>query len=111
MEIAVTSGQAQADLTAFAVTDPVGELPGLDPRLAGLVESGEIDGKSGSTCVLHRDDGSRIVAAGAGPRDQLDSDAIRDAAAAVARLDLGGSVAWLLDDSLPLSAADQARAV
>jgi leucyl aminopeptidase len=110
MEIAVTSGRAQADLTAFAVTDPIPALPDLDPRLAGLVESGEIQGKAGSTCVLHQDGGGRIVAAGAGPREQLDADAIRDAAAAVARLGLGDSLAWLLDDSLPLSAAEQARA-
>jgi len=110
MEIAVTSGRAQADLTAFAVTDPIPAPPDLDPRLAGLVESGEIDGKAGSTCVLHQDGGGRIVAAGAGPREELDADAIRDAAAAVARLGLGGSLAWLLDNSLPLSAAEQARA-
>jgi leucyl aminopeptidase len=110
MEIAVTSGRAQADLTAFAVTDPIPALPDLDPRLAGLVESGEISGKAGSTCVLHQDGGGRIVAAGAGPREQLDADAIRDAAAAVARLGIGNSLTWLLDDSLPLSAAEQARA-
>ena len=110
MEIAVTSGRAEADLTAFAVTDPVPALPDVDPRLAGLVESGEIQGKAGSTCVLHQDGGGRIVAAGAGLREQLDADAIRDAAAAVARLGTGGTLAWLLDDSLPLSAAEQARA-
>ncbi len=44
-------------------------------------------------------------------RDALDGDSIRDAAAAVARLDLGGTLAWRLDDSLPLSAGEQARAV
>src|SRR5438876_9129179 len=109
MEIAVTSGAAQADVTAFAVTDPVGALPDLDPRLAGLVDSDELRGTSGSTLVLHRDDGSRIVAAGAG--SVLDADSIRDAAGAVARLGFGGTLAWLLDDSLPLDQGEQARAV
>ena len=110
MEIDLISGPADADVTAFAVLDPVGTIPDLDPRLAGLARAGEISGAADSTCVLHQDSGRRIVAAGAGPREQLDADAIRDAAAAVARLGIEGTLAWLLDDSLPLSAADQARA-
>jgi leucyl aminopeptidase len=110
MEIAVTSGAAGADVTAFAVLDPVESLPDLDPRLPGLLEAGEIKGAAGSTCVLHTDHG-RIVAAGGGRRDQLDADSIRDAAAAVARLGTGGTVAWRLDASLPLSPSAQARAV
>jgi len=110
MEIAASSGTVEADVSAFAVLDPVEELPDLDPRLPGLLEAGEIDGAAGATCVLHTDRG-RIVAAGGGRRDQLDADSIRDAAAAVARLGIGGTVAWRLDGSLPLSAAEQARAV
>ncbi|MGE5275301.1 MAG: leucyl aminopeptidase family protein [Verrucomicrobiota bacterium] len=109
MEIAASSGTAAVDVTAFAVPDPVEALPELDPRLRGLVESGEITGEAGSTCVLHADRG-RIVASGAGPRDQLDADSIRAAAAGVARLGLGGTVAWLLDDTFRLDAAAQARA-
>ncbi|HZO61802.1 MAG TPA: leucyl aminopeptidase [Gaiellaceae bacterium] len=110
MEIAVTPGAVDADLTAFAVLDPVGDVPGgLDPRLPALVASGELRGTVGATCVLHGERG-RIVAAGGGRRDQLDSDSIRDAAAAVARLGLGGTVAWLLDDRLGLSPDEQARA-
>jgi leucyl aminopeptidase len=110
MEIAVTPDADGADLTAFAVFDPVGAAPDLDPRLPALVDAGEIKGEAGATCVLHSDRG-RIVAAGGGRRDQLDADSIRDAAAGVARLGLGGTVAWLLDDGLGLSGADQARAV
>jgi leucyl aminopeptidase len=110
MEIDLISGPANADVTAFAVLDPVGTIPDLDSRLADLAQAGEISGRAGSTCVLHQDGGRRIVAAGAGAREQLDADAIRDAAAAVARLGVDGTLAWLLDDSLPLSAADQARA-
>ncbi len=110
MEIAAGSGTVEAEVTAFAVSDPVSALPHLDPRLDGLVKSGEISGAAGSTCVLHTDRG-RVVAAGTGRRDELDADAIRTAAAAVARLGLAGTVAWLLDDSLGLEVAEQARAV
>src|SRR6266516_7758459 len=110
MEIDLSSGPADADVTAFAVLDPVGAIPDLDPRLAGLARAGEISGATGRTCVLHQDSGRKIVVAGAGDREQLDTDAIRDAAAAVARLGVDGTLAWLLDDALPLSAADQARA-
>jgi hypothetical protein len=108
MEIAASSGPVEADVTAFAVLDPVGELPDLDPRLQALVDSGEIQGTAGATCVLHGEDG-RIVAAGGGRRDQLDVDSIRDAAAGVARLGLGGTVAWVLDDSLGVDVGEQAR--
>ncbi len=110
MEIAAAPEAAEADLTAFAVLDPVGEVPALDPRLPALAESGEMKGEAGATCILHGERG-RLVAAGGGRRDQLDGDSIRDAAAGVARLGLGGTVSWLLDESLGLSAADQARAV
>jgi leucyl aminopeptidase len=110
MEIAASAGAAEADVTAFAVLDPVGRLPDLDPRLPALVESGEMTGVAGATCVLHGEHG-RVVAAGAGRQDQLDADSIRDAAAGVARLGLGGSVAWLLDDALGLDDGEQARAV
>ena len=41
----------------------------------------------------------------------VDADALRDAAAAVARLGLGGTVAWYLDGSLALGLGEQARAV
>src|SRR4249920_587650 len=109
MEIAASSGTVEADVTAFAVLDPVEALPDLDPRLPSLLEEGEIRGAAGATCVLHTDHG-RIVAAGGGRRDQLDSDSIRDAAAAVARFGIGGTLAWRLDPSLPLSPAEQARA-
>jgi len=74
-----------------------GALTDLDPRLAPLVESGELKGSSGATAVLHEDGGGHLVAAGAGRQDELDTDSIRDAAAAVARLRLGPAVAWRLD--------------
>ena len=42
MEIAAGSGTVKADITAFAVLDPVAALPELDQRLPSLVESGEL---------------------------------------------------------------------
>ena len=114
MEIAVValSGPAGVEVIGFAVFDPLAPVPaGLDPRLEQLAASGELRGAAGHTCVLHRDGGGRIVAAGAGRREQLDGDSIRDAAAAVARLGLGGTLAWVLDDSLPLTLDEQACAV
>ena len=91
MEIAAAPEAAEADLTAFAVLDPVGEVPSLDLRLTALAESGEMKGEAGATCILHGERG-RLVAAGGGRLDQLDGDSIRDAAAGVARLGLGGTV-------------------
>jgi leucyl aminopeptidase len=111
VEIDLSSGAPEAAVAAFAVTDPPGSLPVLDPRLPALVEAGEIRGSPGATCVVHEDAGRHLVAAGAGRADDLDSDSIRTAAAAVARLHLGTSVAWRLDPSLPVPLAEQARAV
>jgi leucyl aminopeptidase len=68
----------------------------------------------GETYVLHADkDGARHVAVGLGPSAELDADAIRTAAAAVARevRRPGGSLAWPLDARLRVPTAEQARAV
>jgi leucyl aminopeptidase len=111
VEIDLCSEAPESEVTAFAVTDPPGALPDLDPRLQGLVESGEIRSTAGAICVLHQERRRHLVAAGAGRREELDSDSIRDAAAAVARLRLGPMLAWRLDHSLPLDLAEQARAV
>jgi leucyl aminopeptidase len=111
VEIDLRLGASEAAVTAFAVTEPVGALPDLDPRLRHLAESGELRGTPGAASVLHRDDGGHVVAAGAGRLDELDSDSLRDAAATVARLRLGPTLAWLLEPSLPLGIAEQGRAV
>jgi leucyl aminopeptidase len=111
VEIDLRSEAPGSAVTAFAVTDPPGALPDPDRGLEHLVESGELRGTAGATAVLHRDGGGHLVAAGAGRRDELDADSIREAAAAVARLRLGGTLAWRLDESLPLGRAEQARAV
>ena len=53
-----------------------------------------------------------MVATGLGPGAALDSDAVRTAAAGVARATshVGGTIAWVVDDGLDLPAAEQARA-
>ena len=88
----------------------------LEQQLRGLAEDGELRGELGRTVVLHTDGGStarRVVVAGIGKRAEVDADAVRTAAAAVARRlrDVGGTLGWTLDDSLPLSLDEQARAV
>jgi leucyl aminopeptidase len=92
----------------------------LDERLKGrlqrLVEDGELKGELGKTLLLHTDgelDARRLIVAGVGKREDVDADALRTAASAVVRrlADVGGTVAWQLDDSLPPSLDDQARAI
>jgi leucyl aminopeptidase len=92
----------------------------LDERLKGrlqrLVEDGELKGELGKTLLLHTDgelDARRLIVAGVGKREDVDADALRTAASSVVRrlADVGGTVAWQLDDSLPLSLDDQARAI
>jgi leucyl aminopeptidase len=92
----------------------------LDERLKGrlqrLVEEGELKSELGKTLLLHTDgelDARRLIVAGVGKREDVDADALRTAASAVVRrlADIGGTVAWQLDDSLPLSLDDQARAI
>jgi leucyl aminopeptidase len=92
----------------------------LDERLKGrlqrLAEDGELKGDLGKTVLLHTEgqlDARRLIVAGVGKREDVDADALRTAASAVVRrlADVGGTVAWQLDDSLPLSLDDQARAI
>ncbi len=124
IEVAVSRpDQVEADVLALAVTDPADSLPQaaseldskLDGKLSALVSAGELTGELGKATLLHVDGdlgASRVAAGGAGPSDRLDAEAIRTAAAAVARSSkrFGGTIAWLLDESLPLSLPEQARA-
>jgi leucyl aminopeptidase len=113
--------QVEADVLAVAVADSGNGISGqpkrLDERLNGrlsrLADEGELDPELGHSLVLHLDgelNARRIAAAGVGPRDRVDADALRTAAAAVAR-SAHGTVAWILDDSLPVPLDEQARAV
>src|SRR5918999_4460932 len=89
---------------------------GLARRLTDVAEEEDVAGAIGRTAVLHPDGDAaarRLIAVGLGAADELDADAIRTAAARVASAAerVGGTLAWLLDDSLGLSPAEQARAI
>ena len=118
-------GQVEPDILAVAVPESADRVLSngarlLDERLNGrlrqLVADGELHGELGQTVVLHTDgelNARRIAAAGIGRVEELDADGIRTAAASVARAveDVGGTFAWLLDETLPLPLDEQAKAV
>jgi leucyl aminopeptidase len=77
-----------------------------------VADEEDLAGHVGRTAVLYPEGPARrIVLVGLGPPDELDADNVRTAAAAVAEAAerVGGTLAWLLDDSLPHS--EQARAI
>src|SRR5262245_57650320 len=111
MKICVAASPPDGETIALAVPSS-GELPAAASGLDRLVEEGEATAERGRGRLVHVD-GRRVVSAGAGPRDRIDADAIRDAAAAAARElqgTVGGGVSWLLDPGLSLPLAEQARA-
>jgi leucyl aminopeptidase len=124
IEIALP-GQAKVDALAVPLAQPLGDLSGdgariVDEKLGGrlrkLAASGELRGERGEAVLLHTDgdlDAPRVVAAGLGKRGEVDADALRTAAAAVAQAlgRVGGTLCWLLDESLPLPVPDQASAL
>jgi leucyl aminopeptidase len=111
--LAASDAPPEADVLAV----PVGPK-GLPANVTGLdgtgrvAEEEDIAAKVGRTAVLYPEGTARrVVLVGLGPADELDSDSLRTAAAAVAEATerVGGTLAWLLDDSLPH--AEQARAL
>src|SRR5947209_13130544 len=118
-------GQIEPDVLALPVPEDGGGAAAngaliLDERLQGrlqrLTQEGELRGELGKTVVLHTDGelkAHRVAAAGIGRIEDLDADALRTAAASVARAteEVGATVAWLLDETLPLPLDEQARAV
>ena len=121
VEIALP-GQAGADAIAVPVAQPLGGNGAqildekLGGRLAKLGESGELRGERGENVLLHLNgelEAPRLVAAGVGSRDEVDADALRTAgsAAANALSRVGGTVVWLLDESLPVPLPEQAAAL
>jgi leucyl aminopeptidase len=112
MRVEVSDAAPEADVLAVSV-GPKGVPAGVDDQSAARVaEEEEVAAKAGRTAVLYTDGPSRrIVLVGLGPPDELDADTLRTAAAAVAEATerVGGTLAWLLDDSLPQ--AEQARAI
>ncbi len=102
-------GQAKADALGVLVAQP---LDGVDERFAGFAATGELRGDRGEALVL-RCDGTRVVAVGVGKLEGVDRDALRTAGAAAAHelSRVGGTLAWQLDERLPLSLDEQAAAL
>ena len=104
-------------LAAKELTGPVAALNGrLGGLLERLAEQGELTGRLKTAPLFHLDGelkANRLALAGIGAREAVDADALRTAAGTLAREARGyaRSIAWLLDDSLPLSPAEQARAI
>ena len=127
MRIEVEAGSpesVEADVLAAplsasgGLTGPAAALNGsLGGLVARLVEQGEITGELKTAPLVHVDNdrpkAARLALAGLGEREAVDADALRTAAATVAReaRAFASSIAWLLDESLPLSPAEQARAI
>jgi leucyl aminopeptidase len=120
---AVAPEQVDADVVAVPLAGR-GGLDGvagqidsaLDGLLARLVGEGELHDELGRAGLVHVDGklgARRVAAVGVGPRDRVDADALRTAAAAVARLteEFAERIAWAIDTSLPLSPLEQARAI
>ena len=104
-------------LFAEGLTGPVADL---DVRLGGLLErlaeQGEVTGKLKTAPFVHMDGqlkAARLALPGIGAREAVDADALRTAAGTLAHEVRGyaRTIAWLLDDSLPLPPAEQARAI
>jgi leucyl aminopeptidase len=114
--------QVDADVVAVPLTDDglEGAIAELDSALGGLLArlagEGELRGDAGRAALVHTDEqigARRVAAAGIGPRERVDADSLRTAAAAVAQQARGFAerVAWAIDSSLPLDPAEQARAI
>jgi leucyl aminopeptidase len=104
-------------LFAEGLSRPVADL---NVRLGGLLErlaeQGEITGKLKTAPFVHMDGqlkAVRLALPGIGAREAVDADALRTAAGTLAHEVRGyaRTIAWLLDDSLPLAPAEQARAI
>ncbi|HSB38253.1 MAG TPA: leucyl aminopeptidase [Gaiellaceae bacterium] len=118
---AVAPEQVEADVLAVPLAAGGGgalaKLDGpLDGLLARLASDNELRDELGRVAVVHVDGklgARRLAAAGVGPRERVDADALRTAAAAVAHATgaYAQRLAWAIDDSLPLSPAEQARAL
>src|SRR6266487_2967870 len=104
-------------LASEGLSGPVAALNGrLGGLLARLAEQGEITGKLKTAPLVHVDGelkATRLALAGIGTREAVDADALRTAAGTLSHESrmFARSIVWLLDESLPLSPAEQARAI
>jgi leucyl aminopeptidase len=126
MRVEVEAGspeEVEADVLAAPLLSG-GPLAGvaatLDERLGGLLgrlaAEGELSGKLKSAPLVHVNGelrAARVAIAGVGERAIVDADSLRTAAATVVREagEFAGSIAWVVDDALPLAPAEQARAI
>jgi leucyl aminopeptidase len=112
MDIAVEDEPRDAELLVVPVAEGGQPPRGAPERVRELLASGEAIPEFARVTVVHVDgDGpKRVAVAGLGKR--VDAQAVSAAvgAAALAVRRVGGTVAYLVDETLPLSAAEQARA-
>jgi len=109
MEVRSETKPSGADVVVVPVAEG-GEPPaGADAVVRELIASGEASTEFAQTTVVHAN-GTRVAVAGLGRR--TDADAVRTAVAGAARQTrrVGGTLAYILNPSLPLSAEEQARA-
>jgi leucyl aminopeptidase len=119
----VSPGEVEADVLAVPLAGN-GKLAGaaakldgtLDGLLADLSADGELRDELGHARLVHLNGqvkARRVAAVGIGRRQSVDTDALRTAAAAVARETgrFAKTVAWVLDESLPLALEEQARGI
>jgi leucyl aminopeptidase len=115
--------QVEADVVAVPLADDnklTGAAAELDSKLDGLLGTlavdGELRGEAGRVSIVHVDGklgAPRVAVVGLGPREQIDADALRTAAAAVARetAAYAETVAWAVDGAVEVPAEEQARAL
>src|SRR5882724_13578648 len=114
IEIA-SPGQARVDALALPLAQPLDDAK-LNGRLKELAANGEFRGERAEAVLIHTAgdlEAPRVVLAGLGARAEVELDSLRTAAAVTAQAlgRVGGSIGWLLDESLPISLPDQARAL
>src|SRR2546429_1802114 len=114
IEIALP-GQTELDALAIPLAQPLA-VEGLSRGIQKVAASGEFRGDRAEALTLHATDNAdtrRVVLVGLGQRANVDLDAFRTAAAVAAQAlaRVGGTLGWQLDESLPIPAADQARAL
>ena len=122
IEIALPGQADGVDALALPVAQPVdGEGARivdekLHGRLGSLIASGELRGERAEALLVHTNgdlSAPRVVAAGLGKRDGVNGDSLRTAGAVAAQslARVGGTICWLLDESLPVPLPEQAAAL